>query len=57
MKSTIGGCAKHFLRVEYKSEFNVKFNHAAHGNTDYFTLTNKFKTQYEKLNEANELGH
>ena len=35
----------------------MKFNHASHGTTNYFTITNNFKNQYEELNEANELNH
>ena len=35
----------------------VKFNHATHGTTKYFTLTNKFKNQHEEVNESNELNH
>ena len=35
----------------------MKFNHASHGTTNYFTITNNFKNQYEELNEANELSH
>ena len=35
----------------------VKFNHAKHGNTNYFTLTNKLKNQHEEVYEANELSH
>ena len=34
----------------------MKFNHATHGSTNYFTITNKFKNQYEEVNEANELS-
>ena len=44
-------------RFKYKCEFVVKFNHATHGTTNYFTTTNNFKNQYEKLKEANALGH
>ena len=39
-----------------KCEIVIKFNHATHGNTNYFTLTNKFKNQHEEVNEANELS-
>ena len=35
----------------------MKFNHATHGNTNYFTITNKFKNQREELNEAKEFSH
>ena len=48
---------QHFHRYKYKCEFVVKLNHAPHGNTNCFTLTNKFKNQYEELNEANEISH
>ena len=37
--------------------FVVKFNHATHGTTNHFTITNMFKNQYEDLNGANELSH
>ena len=47
-------CTQRFRRFKYKCEFVIKFIHATHGNTNYFTLTNKFKNQYEELNEANE---
>ena len=57
VKRTIDECTQHFHRFKYKCEFVVKMNHATHGNTNYFTLTNKFKNQYEELNEANELSH
>ena len=52
----IDDCTKYFNRFKYKCEFVVKFNHATHGTTNYFTITKKFKNQYEELNEANELG-
>ena len=57
IKKTIDECTQHFHRFKYKCEFVVKFNHATHGNTNYFTLTNKFKNHYEEVNEANELNH
>ena len=57
VERAIGDCTKYFHRFQYKCEFVVKFNHATHGTTNYFTLTIKFKSQYEELNEANELGH
>ena len=53
----IDECTKYFRRIKYKCEFVVKFNHATHGTTNYFTITNKFQNQYDELNEANELGH
>ena len=34
----------------------MKFNHATHGNTNYFTLSNEFKNQHEEVNEENELN-
>ena len=54
---TIAECIQHFHRFIYKWEFVVKFNHATHGNTNYFTLTSKFKNRNEEINEANELDH
>ena len=30
-------CTEHFHRFKYKCEFDMKFNHATHGNTNYFT--------------------
>ena len=35
----------------------MKFNHATSGNTNCFTLKNKFKNQHEEVNEDNELSH
>ena len=35
----------------------MKFNHAANGKTNYFTITNKFKNQHVEVNEADELNH
>ena len=57
VKSAIDECTKHFHRFKYKYEFVVKLTHATHGNTNYFTLTNKFKNQHEEVNEANEINH
>ena len=56
IKSAIDECTQHFHRFIYQCEFVVKFNHATHSNTKYFTLTNKFKNQHEEVNEANELN-
>ena len=50
-------CTHYFHRFKYKCEFVEKINHATHGNTNYFTLTNKFKNQLEEVNESNELSH
>ena len=50
-------CTQNFQKIEYKCEFVVKFNHATHGRTNYFTLTKKFKNQHEEVNEANEIHH
>ena len=55
-RRAIDECRQHFHIFKYKCGFVVKFNHATHGNTNYFTLTNKFKNQYEEVNEANELS-
>ena len=44
-------------RFKYKCEFVVKFNHATHDTTNFFTVTKNFENQYEELNEANELSH
>ena len=57
VQRAIDDCTKYFHRLKYKCIFVVKFNHASHGTTNYFTITNNFKSQYEKLNEANELNH
>ena len=57
VKRAIDDCTQHFHRFKYKCEFFAKFNHATHGNTNYFTLTNKFKNQYEEINESDELNH
>ena len=56
-KRAIDECTQHFHRFKYKCQIIVKFNHASHGNTNYFTLTNKFKNQQEEVNESNELDH
>ena len=56
-KRAIDDCTQHFHRFKYKCAFVVKFNHATHGNTNYFTLTNMFKNQNEEVNEADELTH
>ena len=57
VQRAINDCTKYFHRFKYKCVFVVKFNRASHGNTNYFTITNNFKNQYEELNEANELSH
>ena len=57
IKRAIDECTQHFHRFKYDCEFVLKFNHATHGNANYFTLTNKFKNHNEELNEANELNH
>ena len=57
VKSAIDDCTKYFHRFKYKCEFVVKINHATHDTTNYFTITNKFKNQYEEIREADELGH
>ena len=57
VKGTVDECTLHFHRFKYKCEFVVKFNHATHGKTNYFTLTNKFKNQHEEVNESNETNH
>ena len=55
-KRAIDECTQRFHGFKYKCEFVVKFNHATHVNTNYFTLTNRFKKQHEKVNEANKLN-
>ena len=57
IKRTFDECTQHFHRFKFKCDFVLKFNHATHGNTNYFTLTNKFKNQHEEVNEANEINH
>ena len=57
VEGAIDDCTKYSHRFKYKCVFVVKFNHAAHGTTNHFTITNMFKNQYEELNEANELNH
>ena len=57
VKRAIDDCTKYFQRFKNKCEFVVKFNHATYDNTNYFTLTNKFKNQHEEVNEANEFNH
>ena len=53
----IDDCTIFFHKFKYKCEFFVKFNHATHGITNYFTSKNKFKNQYEEVIEAQELNH
>ena len=57
VERAIDDCKKYFRRFKYKCVFVVKFNHTTHGTTNYFTITNNFKNQYEELNESNELNH
>ena len=57
VKRAIDECTQDLHRFKYKCELNVELNHATHGNTNYFTLTNKFKNPHEEVNEANELTH
>ena len=54
-KRAIDECTQHFHRFKYKCELVINFFHATNGNTNYFTLTNKFENQHEEVNEANEL--
>ena len=56
VQRAIDDCTKYFHRFKYKCVFVVKFNHATHGTTNYFTITNNFTNQYEELNESNELS-
>ena len=56
IKRAIDECTQNFHRFKYKCEFVIKFNHATHGNTNFFTLTNRFKNQHEEVNEVNELS-
>ena len=35
----------------------IKSIHETHGTTSYFTLPNKFKNQFEEVDEANELNN
>ena len=57
VESAIDESTQHFSRFKYKYGFVVKFNLATYGNTNYFTLTNKFKSQHEEVNESYELNH
>ena len=57
VKRAIDDCTKYLHRFKYKCEFVVKVNHATHGTTNYFTIMNKFKNQYEELKETKELSH
>ena len=45
IKRAIDECTQYFQRFGKKCASVVKFNHATHGNTNYSTLTNKFKNQ------------
>ena len=57
VQRAIDDCTKYFHRFKNKCVFVVNFNHASHGNTNYFTITNMCKNQYEELHEADELNH
>ena len=57
IKRAIDKCTQHVHLFKYKCEFVVKFIHATLGNTNYFTIANKFRNQHEEKSEANELGH
>ena len=57
VERVIDDCKKYFHRFKYKCVFVVKFNHATHGATNYFTITSMFKNPFEELDEANELSH
>ena len=48
VKRAFDECTQHFHRFKNKCEFVVELNHATHGNTNYFTLTNKFKINMKK---------
>ena len=39
-KRAIDEYTQHFQKFKYKCEFVAKFNHATHGTTNYFTITN-----------------
>ena len=56
VERVIDNCTKYFHRFKYICEFVVSFNHATHGTTNCFTIPNKFKNQYEELNEANDIS-
>ena len=45
VERAIDDCTKYFHRFKYICVFVVKFNHATHGTTNYFTKTNNFKNQ------------
>ena len=45
------------IDLNVNMNFFGKLNHATHGKTNYFTLTNKFKNHYEEVIESNELSH
>ena len=50
-------CTQHFHRFKGKCLFVVKFDHATHGTTHCFSITNKFTVQYAEVDEAYELNH
>ena len=56
IKRATDECTQHFHRFKYKCEYVIKFIHATNGNTNYITLTNMFKNQFEEVNEVNELS-
>ena len=47
-KRAIDECTHHFHKFIYKCEFVVKFDHAIHGDTNYFKLKNKLKINMKK---------
>ena len=51
VKETIDDCKKFFHRFKYKYVFVIKIVNQTHGSTSYFTLSNKYKIQHEKVNE------
>ena len=57
IKTAFDECTQHFHRFNFKCKIVVNFNHATHGITNYFTLTNMFRNQHEEVNESNELNH
>ena len=57
VERAIEDCTKYFHRFKYKCVFVVKIIHASHGTTNYFTITNMFKNQYEEINGSIELNH
>ena len=48
-KGTIDECTHHFHRFKYKCEFDIEFNHATNGNTNYFYVNKKVQKSTRRI--------